>query len=78
MKGLEFSVIPLLKLGLKNKGTEEEIRAPVTWVSPLLSLKPPKYENQRRETTEGREIGRILGKDTGTVSVRRVGVCHEE
>lgn len=45
----------LLRLGLKDKGTEEEFRAPVPWASPPLSLKPPKNKNQREETMTGGE-----------------------
>lgn len=42
-------MVPILRSGLKNQGTEEEFRAPVPWASPPLSLKPPKNENQRKE-----------------------------
>lgn len=47
-------MVPILRLGLKNKGTEKEPRAPVPWASPLLGLKPPKNENQRKATVEDR------------------------
>lgn len=43
-----------MRLGLKNKGTEREPRAPVPWASPLLGLKPPRNENQRKATVEDR------------------------
>lgn len=55
LEGLGFSVVPILRLGLKDKGTEEEFRAPVPWASPPLSLKPPKNKNQREETMTGGE-----------------------
>lgn len=69
-------MVPILSLGLKNKGTEEEPRAPVPWASPLLGLKAPKNENQRRDT--GKTGGRVLDKDTRIERVKRVGVCCVE
>lgn len=63
LEGLEFSVVPILRLGLKNKGTEKEPRAPVPWASSLRGLKLPKNEKQRKDTVEGR--GSILGRSPG-------------
>lgn len=65
-------MVPILRLGLKNKGTEKEPRAPVPRASPLLGLKLPKNEKQRKDTVEGR--GQHLREVTRAVSVGRVNV----